>query len=173
MPFRFLVAGGPGFDKLAVDLRRASKGLRPKLTARLREPTKAIHDDVRGRILNAELPARRTRSTPQFTETIASKGVRRPTANALEWKVTTSAAGPTAVILFHPAKVPARIRALVPYWLGQKTRLRHPIMGQRKGSWVSQSIPNVWAPAKKLLPEAQKAAAKAVDETAAIIAGRG
>lgn len=173
MTFRIQVAGGAQFDKLAADLRRAGGQLRPNLTAKLRGPTKAIYDEVRGRILDAQLPARRTRRTPLFTETFASKGLRRPTAAALEWKVTTSAAGPRATITFYPAKVPVRIRALVPYWLGQKRRLRHPIMGRRKGSWVSQTIPNVWDRAKQLAPAAQKAAAKAVDETAAIIAGRG
>jgi hypothetical protein len=173
MSFRLAVAGGPGFDRLAADLKRAKGQLRPKLTEQLRKPTKAIHDDVRSRILNAQLPARRARGTHRFVEVIPSKGLRRPTANALEWKVTTSAAGPRATITFYPNKVPARIRGLVPYWLGQKQRLRHPIMGHRKGSWVSQTIPNVWEPAKALLPEAQKAAARAVDEVADIIAGRG
>lgn len=176
MTFRIQTAGGPKFDKVAADFKRAKGGLRAKLTAELRKPTKALHDDVRRRILNAELPARRTRSAHRFVEVIPSKGLRRPTANALDWKVTTSSAGPRAVITFYPAKVPLRIRKLVPYWLGQKHRLRHPIMGKnRDGSWrggVSQSIPDVWTPAKELAPEAQKAAARAVDDVADIMGGR-
>jgi hypothetical protein len=166
--FRVQVAGGEGFDRLAADLRRAGGQLRPRLTERLRKPTKAIYQEVERGILHGDLSGVRTRSPHRFTAHIPSLGVRRPTARALRWKVSTSSAGPTAQVTFTPGDVPERIRALVPYWLGQKTRLRHPIMGKtRGGKWrggAGQHIPNAW--------EAQKAAGQALDDIADIIAGR-
>lgn len=176
MTFRVKVAGGEGFDRLARDLTRAGKDLRPKLTERLRKPTKGVYQAVEREILHGDMSGIPTRRLPKFGADIASKGLRRPMARALRWKVSSSAAGPTAEVTFTPSDVPERIRALVPYLMGQKRRLRHPIMGKnRDGSWrggVGQRMPNAWEPTKRLAPDAQEAAGQALDDIAAIIAGR-
>lgn len=174
--FSVRVAGGEGFTRLAADLTRAGKDLRPKLTERLKKPTKDIYQAVEDKILHGDMSGIRTRSRHRFTAHIPSRGVRRPTVRALRWKVSSSAAGPTAQVTFTPSDVPERIRALVPYFLGQKRRLRHPIMGKTStGAWrggAGQRIPNAWEPTKDLAPKAQEAAGQALDDIAAIIAGR-
>lgn len=176
MTFRVKVAGGEDFDRLARDLTRAGKDLRPKLTERLKKPTKDIYQAVEREILHGDMSGIPTRRLPPFGAHIASKGVRRPMVRALRWKVSSSSTGPVAVVTFTPSDVPERIRALVPYLLGQKRRLRHPIMGKnRDGSWrggAGQRMPNAWEPTKRMADEAQKAAGQALDDIANIIAGR-
>lgn len=176
MTFRVKVAGGEGFDRLAADLTRAGKDLRPKLTERLRKPTKDIYQAVEREFLRGDMAGIRTGRLPRFAATMRSQGLRRPMARALRWKVSSSSAGPIAVVTFTPSDVPERIQKLIPYLLGQKRRLRHPIMGKtRTGGWrggAGQRMPNAWEPTKRLAPEAQKAAGQALDDIAAIIAGR-
>jgi hypothetical protein len=170
--FRVQVAGQQQLGDLARDLRRAGKGLRPKLTAELKEQTKPIYDAVREDILHANMRARGRNPRRRFPDDVGQRGhVKRPTAAGLSWKVSTAVGNPRAEVVFQPSKVPGRIRALVPYWLGQRKRLRHPLMGNRK-VWISQSLPDVWKQTKELLPAAQKAAQAAIDETSDIIAGR-
>lgn len=170
--FRVTVAGQNQLGDLARDLRRAGGNLRPQLTAELRKQTKPIYDAVRQDILHADMRGRRRNPRRRFPDDVGQRGhVKRPTAAGLEWKVSTSVGNPRAEVTFRASKVPPRIRALIPYWLGQKKRLRHPVMGNRK-VWVSQSLPDVWAQTRKLLPAAQKAAQEAIDVTRAIIAGR-
>lgn len=171
MTFRIQTAGRDPLRALGADLKRAGGGIRPKATKAIREPTKKIHDTIRAAILGADLSARRV-GEPRFTDHRVSRGVRRPTASALTWKVSTSSDGARAEIEFNPAKMPPRIRALFAYWVGQKRRLRHPVMGHRSGRWVSQKIPNVWAKADDLIPQARRNVAAAMDETAAEIAGK-
>lgn len=166
------MAGRDELRALGADLKRAGGGIREKTAKAVREPTKGIYDTIRRAILDADLSARRV-GEPRFTSLRASKGVHRPTASALSWKVSTSSDGARAELNFNPAKMPPRIRALFAYWVGQKVRLRHPVMGHRKGRWVSQRIPNVWATADDLIPRARRNVAAAMDETAATIAGRG
>lgn len=171
MTFRIHTAGREPLLALGADLKGAGGGIRAKVAKAVREPTKSIYDTIRDAILGADLSARRV-GEPTFTLVRVSKGVRKPTASALTWKVSTSSDGARAEIDFNPAKMPPRIRALFAYWVGQKTRLRHPVMGHRGGRWVSQKIPNVWAKADSLIPEARRKVAAAMDETAAEIAGR-
>lgn len=176
MTFRIQTAGWNELRALGKDLKRAGAGMRPKVTKAIREPTKEIHDTIRAAILGADMSARRTRSKHTFTAVIPSQGVKKPTANALSWKVSTSSDGARADIDFNPQRMPLRIRQLFAYWVGQLKRLRHPIMGKNPdGSWrggVGQSIPNVWAKVDALIPKARRAVAAAMDETAAEIAGR-
>lgn len=176
--FRLQLAGSKELGGLARDLKRAGGGLRPTLTAELRKPTKAMHDAVRQDILTADLSGRRyVRTKPGRVRRFPRTGVgnteplRRPTAAALSWKVSTSAGNPRAVVEFNWSRMNPRIRPLFRYWVGQRTRLRHPVMGNRK-VWVGQRIPDVWQQTRKLAPEAQKAVARACDQTAAIIGGR-
>jgi hypothetical protein len=175
--FRLDLAGQSGLADLAKDLKRAGGSHRRRLAASLREPTEKIYEAVREDIHNANMSARRVRGARRFPNDIGrGNHVKKPTAAAVNWKVSTSAGNPRAEVTFNPNKVPARVRALFPYWVGQKTRLRHPIMGKaRDGSWrggVSQRLPDVWKQTRRYLPEAQRAVAKAVDDTAAIIGGR-
>lgn len=176
MTFRFAATDRGGLAALGADLTRAGQGLRPGVAKAVRQPTKGVHDEVRQRILGADLAGIRTRSPHRFTAVIPSKGVRKPTARALDWKVSTSSDGARAEVTFSAGKIAPRIQALFPYWVGQKRRLRHPIMGKtRGGAWrggAGQRIPNVWKAVDELGPKAQREVAKVMDETAAIIAGR-
>jgi hypothetical protein len=175
--FRFAATDRGALTALGADLTRAGGGLRQKVAPAIKQPTKDVHDAVRTAILGADLSGIRTGRQPRFTAHIVSRGVRRPTAKALSWKVSTSAGGAQAEVMFSGAKVPERIQALFPYWVGQKRRLRHPIMGKtRGGAWrggAGQRIPNVWKAVDELGPKAQAAVAKVMDETAATIAGKG
>lgn len=171
MSFRFS-AGGNALDDIAARMRRCGAELRPRTTAALRKPTKEVYDKIRGGVLGADLSARRVGGRP-FRASMPSRGVRRPTAAALNWKVSTSAGGARAEVTFSASKIPARIRPLFPYWVGQKKRLRHPIMGRRKGRWVGQKIPNVWRSSEDLRDRAARDVHNAVRETADILTGRG
>lgn len=142
------VVGQRELQALARDLTRGAKHLRPELTKGLRQPTEAVERDVKHAIETADMSGRRTTARRRFTARIPSKGVRRPTARAVEGKVSTSAGNPTAEVTLNPAHVPRRIRALIPYWGGDKKRLRHPIMG-RRSRWVGQNLPDVWTGALK------------------------
>lgn len=142
------VSGGPELHRLARDLRRAGGTVRQELAAGLREPTKAVERDIKQAIEAADMAGTRTRSRRRFRAVIASKGVRRPTARAVESKVSTSSANPRAEVTLRSTRVPGRIQALIPYWGGLRTRLRHPIMGI-KTAWAGQRIPDVWSQAVK------------------------
>jgi hypothetical protein len=170
--FRVQLAGGDSLGSVARDLRRAGKGLRPTVAAKLRKPTERVYRVVYDSILTADLPGQRVRRAKRpFRGRVASQGLRRPTARALTWKVSTSAGNPTAHIEFRRTKMPIRIQPLYPYWVGQKTKLRHPVMGNRK-VWAGQTVPNVWQQTRRLAPAAQAAVRDAINETADIIAGR-
>lgn len=142
------VAGGPKLHALARDIRRASGTIRQEVAAGLRAPTKAVERDIKRAIETADMAGRRTGSRRRFRENIPSKGVKKPTARAVESKVSTSSVNPRAEVTLRESRVPERIRALIPYWGGQRTRLRHPVMGMRK-TWVGQRIPDVWKSAVK------------------------
>lgn len=170
--FRVNVAG-EGLRDLARDLKRAGGGLRPKLTAELREPTKRIYKAVEREVLTGSMAGSRVPGARKRFPSTLGRGnhVRRPVLRGLEWKVSTSAGSPRAEITWRPSKILARVRPLLAYLTGQKKRLRHPVMGNRS-TWVSQRMPDAWAPTKKLADGAQKAAGQVLDHTAAIIAGR-
>lgn len=175
--FRVNVAGGPKLTALANDLKRAGNGIRPKLTAGLRAPTKAVFQAVERRVLTGSMAARRVPGARRFPSGVGrGNHVRRPVLRGLSWKVSTSAGNPRAEVVWNPQKIVARVRPLFAYLVRQKTRLRHPIMGKTAdGKWrggVSQRMPDAWAPTKKLIDGAQKAARTALDHTAAIIGGR-
>jgi hypothetical protein len=175
--FRATVAGGPKLQAVANDLRRAGGKLRPDLTAGLSKETKAIDDEVRRVLDTGSMAGRRVSGSRRFPSGVGTGNhVRGPAKRGLSWKVSSSAAGPRAEILWDPRKLPLRIQPLFAHLVGQKSRLRHPVMGKtRAGTWrggVGQNMPNAWQPVKKLLPRAQKAAAKAVDLCAARINGR-
>jgi hypothetical protein len=165
--FRFS-AGGNALDNIASRMRRCGSELRPRTTAALRGPTKEVYDKIRGDILGADLSARRVGRRP-FKASMPNRGVRRPTAAALNWKVSTSAGGARAEVTFSASKMPARIRPLFPYWVGQKRGLRHPIMGRRKGRWVGQNLPNVWGASADYREQARRDVHAAVRETADIL----
>lgn len=171
MSFRFS-GGGNALDDIAARMRRCGGQLRPRVTAALREPTKEVYDKIRRDILHADLSARRAGGRP-FRANMPNLGVRRPTAAALNWKVSTSAGGARAEVTFSASKIPARIRPLFPYWVGQKRRLRHPVMGRRKGRWVGQKLPNVWGASADYREQARRDVHAAVRETADILTGRG
>jgi hypothetical protein len=61
--------------------------------------------------------------------------------------------------------------ALFPYWIGQKDRLRHPVMGNR-AVWVGQRLPDVWSQIRRREHTFRRAAVRAVDKAADTIAGR-
>lgn len=173
MAFSVRLATPATFGRLPADLRRAGRGLRPNLTERLRKPTRGIYQAVTDSVLSAALPGqpvpgRRRRFPPGR---IASQGLRRPTARAVTWKVSTSAGNPTASVEFRRTKMPIRIQPLYPYWVGQKTGLRHPVMGNRN-VWAGQQVPNVWRQTRRLAPEAQVAVRAAIGDTADIVAGK-
>jgi hypothetical protein len=142
------VAGGPKLHALARDIRRAKGTIRRELAAGLRAPTKAVEQDIKHAIETADMRGRRTGSRRRFREQIPSKGVKKPTSRAVESKVSTSSANPRAEVTLRESRVPARIRALIPYWGGFRTRLRHPVMGMLK-TWAGQRIPDVWSSALK------------------------
>lgn len=171
MSFRFS-GGGNALDDIAARMRRCGDQLRPRTTEALRRPTKEVYDKIRGDILRADLSARRVGGRP-FRGNLPKLPVRRPTAAALNWKVSTSAGGARAEVNFSASKLPARIRPLFPYWVGQKRRLRHPIMGKRKGRWVGQRIPNVWGASADYRERARRDVHDAIRETADILTGRG
>lgn len=175
--FRVNVAGGPKLTALANDLKRAGNGLRPELTKNLRAPTKSVYQAVERQVLTGSMAARPVRGAKRFPTGLGrGNHVRRPVLRGLTWKVSTSAGNPRAEVTWNPQKIVARVRPLFAYLVRQKERLRHPIMGKTSdGKWrggVSQRMPDAWAPTKKLIDGAQKAAAKALDDTAAIIGGR-
>lgn len=176
MTFRVSVGSRNALGDIASRMQRCAGELRPRTTAALRKPTKRVYDKIRTGILTADLSARRA-GGPPFGATRPNLGVRKPTARALTWKVSTSAGGARAEVDFAASKIPARIRPLFPYWVGQKKRLRHPIMGKtRSGAWrggVSQKLPNVWAPASTLAPQARRDVHDAVREAADILTARG
>ncbi len=171
MSFRFS-GGGNALDDIASRMRRCGGDLRPRTTAALRRPTKEVYDKIRDDILDADLSARRV-GRRTFRANMPNLGVRKPTARALTWKVSTSAGGARAEVNFSASKIPARIRPLFPYWTGQKRRLRHPIMGKRKGRWVGQKIPNVWRQSEDYREQARRDVHNAVRETADILTSRG
>ncbi len=176
--FRVNVGGGPKLTALANDLKRAGDGIRPKLTAGLRAPTKAVFQAVERRVLTGSMAARPVAGARRrFPSGIGrSNHVRRPVLRGLSWKVSTSSGNPRAEVTWNPNSIAARVRKLFPYLVRQKSRLRHPIMGKNPdGSWrggVSQRMPDAWAPTKKLADGAQKTAADVLDHTADIINGR-
>jgi hypothetical protein len=171
MTFRFS-GGGNALDDIAARMRRCGGQLRPRATEALRRPTREVYDKIRGDILHADMSARRVGGRP-FRANLPKLPVRRPTAAALNWKVSTAAGGARAEVTFSASKIPPRIRPLFPYWVGQKKRLRHPIMGRRKGRWVGQKIPNVWGRSEDLREQAARDIHTAVRETADILTGRG
>lgn len=137
--------GAKSFTRAAADIDRASKRLVKEIEQGLRRPAQAARDDIRQDILTANMAGHRTRSSDRFDDHIASKGVRRPTARAVQAKVSIVGGDPQASIVFHREQVPPRIRQLVPYWTGtgRRRQLRHPIMGNRS-QWAGQNLPMVW-----------------------------
>lgn len=176
MSFRFS-GGGNALDDIAARMRRCAGELRPRTTEALRRPTREVYDKIRRDILGADMSARRVGGRPFRGSGLPKSPVRRPTAAALNWKVSTAAGGARAEVTFSASKLPPRIRPLFPYWVGQKKRLRHPIMGKnRDGSWrggVSQKLPNVWGASADYREQARRDIHDAVRETADILTGRG
>ena len=176
--YRLNVAPPTGLRDLAQDLKRAGGGHRERVAHSLRKPTKAVFQAVEDRVLTGSMAGRPVPGAKKRFPGALGRGihVRRPVLRGLSWKVSTSAGNPRADITWNPARIVARVRALFPYLVRQKSRLRHPIMGKTAdGKWrggASQRMPDAWAPVRKLGPDAQKAVAHAVDQTAAIIAGR-
>jgi hypothetical protein len=156
---------------MASDLRRGRRNLPKAIVRELKKPAERVTKRIQKEVKVADMSARRV-GEPQFRARMRSEGVKKPTAAALEWKVTAVGSGASVQISFRESKIPQRIRALFPYWVGKKTRLRHSIMGHRKGRWVQQNLPPVWHHSKELIPGAQFAVRKAVGETADIIGGR-
>jgi hypothetical protein len=157
---------------VAPDLKRAGGGLRAELTKELRPPTKGVYDAVRNEVLTGSMAGRRVPGArKRFPASVgAGNHVRRPALSGLSWKVSTSAGNPRAEVTWNPSAIAARIRALFPYLVGQKTRLRHPVI--HRSVWVGQNMPNAWGPTRRLAAAAQQACGKALDTTAAIIGGR-
>lgn len=170
--FRVTVAGGSKLNDVSRDLRRAGGQLRPTLTKELRGPTKTIYAAVRAEVLTGSMAARRVPGARRrFPSSVgAGNHVRQPMLRGLDWKVSTSSGNPRAEITWKPGAIAVRVRALFPYLIGQKTRLRHPVI--HRSTWVTQSMPNAWAPTKRLADAAQRAAGRALDRTAAIINGK-
>ena len=171
MSFRF-ASGGNALGDIASRMQRCAGDLRPRTTAALRRPTKEVYDKMRRDILGADMSARPV-GRPPFRAHVPRHPVRRPTAAALKWKVSTAAGGARAEVTFSASRVPPRIRQLFPYWVGQKRRLRHPIMGHRKGRWVGQKIPNVWQRGEDYREQARRDIHTAVREAADILTARG
>lgn len=178
MSLRVSVIGEKQLNKLADDYRRAGKRL-SDLNNEVRGPTKAVGEFVREKIMTADVSGDKKPGRKPFPANVGNKlPMKHPTAMAVRWHVRV-ARNAQAVITFDPARMPPRIRQLFPYWTdarGRYRRLRHPLMGfDRLGRWkgaFGQRMPNVWQHALKLGRELQKTAAKACDDTAAIIGGR-
>lgn len=141
---RVTLAGGAKFRDLARDIRRAKGTLRRDVAQALRAATTPLVKELQQATLHADLHGFPGSGPDRFTGHVASKGVRRPMSRAISGDVSTSAADPRARVILDVAKVPPRIRALVPYFAG-KHRLRHPLMGNRS-AWFAQHAPNVWWP---------------------------
>jgi hypothetical protein len=176
--FRAEVSKPNRIGAAARDLKRAGGNYRRELAAELRKSTKVVYKAVESAVETGDMRGRPVRGAKKrFPQGIgAGNHVRKPVLRGLSWNVSTSAGNPRADVIFSPNKVAIRVRALVAYIAGQKTRLRHPIMGKtRDGSWrggVGQNMPNAWTRARQLLDGAQKAAGRALDRTARIMAGR-
>lgn len=177
--FRLNVAGESNLRDLSRDLKRAGGGHRQRVAQSLREPTELIEKEIRAAV-KAPNAFRGYRVPGAERRVPAGLGrgnhVRAPLLRGLSSKVSTSAANPTAEILWNPNKIAVRVRQLFKYVVRQAKFLRHPIFGKNEdGSWrggASQNTPDAWKPVRKFGDKAQKAVAKAVDETAAIISGR-
>lgn len=156
----------------ARDVRLAGNGMPRRLGQELRKPTKQVGETVRAAILGADMRARPVSgAAKRFPAGVGnSQPVKRPTAAAVKWSVRV-AGNPQAIVTFNPNRIPDRIQALFPYWVGQKKPLSHPLMGNRS-TWIRQQIPDVWARTRALVPLAQSAASRVLDDTADIIAGR-
>lgn len=176
--FRLNLAGDSGLKDLSRDLKRAGGGHRERVAQSLRKPTKTVFQAVEQRVLTGSMAGRPVPGAKRRFPSSLGRGnhVRRPVLRGLAWKVSTSAGNPRADITWNPGRIDGRVRKLFPYLVRQKSRLRHPIMGKTAdGKWrggASQRMPDAWSPVRKLAPEAQKAVAAAVDDTAAIIGGR-
>lgn len=146
---RITLAGSREFAAYAERIRAAGRGMQRDLAEGLRKPTRAAVEEIREKILHADMAGfPRARRREPFTHVIASKGVKRPIAHAVQGEVKVVGAEPRAVIGVRMAEVPLRIRPLVYYFTGQRKRggyqrLRHPIMGNRE-AWVGQRVPDVW-----------------------------
>jgi hypothetical protein len=170
--FRLDVVDRGRMEVLARDCRRAGNGLPRRVGRALRKPTKQLGEAVREAIMGADMRAGRVRGAAKpFPDDEGNRlPVKAPTAAAVKWSVRLGAS-PQAAILFNPNRIPGRVQPLFPYWVGQKKRLAHPLMG-RRSTWIRQQIPDVWKQTKLLLPLAQSATGRVLDETADIIAGR-
>lgn len=169
--FRVEVRGS--LDGLSRSAHRAARDLVPRQQSALQREVKRTELAIRRTVEAGSMAARRVPGARRrFPSRVgAGNHVRRPVLRGLESKVSAAGGNLRGEITWKPSKILVRVRPLFAYIVRQKHRLRHPVMGQRS-TWVSQVMPDGWAPTRKLPREAADAAGKALDETAAILGGR-
>lgn len=143
-----------GTDQLTALSRRlhdAPRRLQRELQAGLSAAARPTVQDVRREIRGMSMAQRRTwaprtgrRAGPGVGR--GNSPLRSPIAAAANVSVRANGGGATAEIVLRESQVPARARWLVPYVVGNKTRLRHPFMGNRR-YWVQATGDmNKWWP---------------------------
>lgn len=165
---KLTVAGDRQLRDMAQRLRRGKGVLRQELAAGLRKPTDEAVAAVRRAVMTADMRGfRRRGARKRFPPGVGDNTpLRRPVANAVEGKVTTSAQDPRATVTLRESRVPAAKRKLLLYLGGRRRRLRHPVMGNRS-VWVSQRMPDIWHPTIRRRARSWRDAAEAaIDRTA-------
>lgn len=164
------IVGTHELKQVAGRLRKGAKSVTREFESELRKPTRDARDDVRNAILRADMRGYRyPRAKSRFGYRSPSRGVKRPTARAVQGSVSITAGEPVARVVFRESDMPYRIRQLFPYFVGIRTRLRHPIMGDPE-LWVSQRIPNVWwKRLRRHIPKFRRAGERALENVARII----
>lgn len=151
-------------DQTAQAMRRAPGNLRRELKEGLEAAADPAVKALRAATRTADVSGRRRGGRP-FRAQIPSRGLRGPMARSIEADISTSATGARVDIQAREGSIPPRIRRLVKYVLGDATRWRHPVMGNRR-AWVTQNAPNVWwKTLKPFLPRFNREVAEATRRT--------
>lgn len=164
--------GEANLRRLSERLRRSQGILRRELKEALREAARPAVVELKSEIEHAEVGVVRTSGVKKrgtFRKTVPAMGpLRRPIARAVESDISTGSGDPRVRIWVREASIPARVRRVVKFIVGNEKRWRHPIMGNRK-RWVERRTPNLW---DQIIPKHLRRFRREVDEAVAETARR-
>lgn len=165
------IRGEDELRRVAGRLTRAPGTLRRELRAGLTAAARPAVTDLKRSIQVADVSviAVRAKKRGTFRKHIPSPGrLRAPIARVVESDVSTSGGDPRVRIWLREAAIPARIRQLVRFIVGEGKRWSHPVLGNRR-VWVQRNTPNVWM---KVIPRHLRRFRREVDDAVATTAQR-
>ncbi len=167
--------GTEQLDALAGRLRDAPRRLIRELESRLGAAARPAVQDVRREIRGMSMAQRRTWSARSPRRAGGSLGrgsspLRAPIARAVTLQVQARGDGVSVQVELKSSQVPGRVRWLVPFVLGSKSRLRHPFMGRWRHAVQATGDLNKWWPTlQKHIPAFRQARDETVREIDAYI----